>query len=225
MLTKRFIVLEKAVGETPLQVLEKFRSSRPDLELVPMAYAGRLDPMASGKLLILIGEECKQQDKYFGLDKEYEFEVLFGVSSDTADVLGLITPSSRSHLELDDTEIKTVCKKLVGKVELPYPHFSSKTVQGKPLHVWTLEGRLDEITIPTKQSEIHQLELLEIYKLSKDEIYKSVTEKIETIPPVTDPSKALGNDFRRPLVRESWKNWLNNSSPRQGLGLGITILF
>ena len=53
--------------------------------------------MASGKLLILIGDECKNQKKYFGLDKEYEFEVLFGVESDTGDVLGLISKSKGSN--------------------------------------------------------------------------------------------------------------------------------
>ena len=55
---KKFVTLEKAVGETPLSALERHRGEHPELLGIPMAYAGRLDPMASGKLLVLIGDEC-----------------------------------------------------------------------------------------------------------------------------------------------------------------------
>jgi hypothetical protein len=87
----RYIVLNKAVGETPLSCVEAWREKHPAYAGVSLAYAGRLDPMASGKLLILIGEECKQQERYHDLDKEYTFRVLFGVSSDSGDVLGLVS--------------------------------------------------------------------------------------------------------------------------------------
>ncbi|MFT5036839.1 MAG: tRNA pseudouridine(55) synthase, partial [Candidatus Azotimanducaceae bacterium] len=177
---------------------------------VPLAYAGRLDPMASGKLLVLIGEECKNQKAYHRLDKEYEFEVLLGAQSDTGDVLGLIQTCPQQ--EQSQHKIQSVAKKLIGDIKLPYPHYSSKTVQGKPLHVWTLEGRLDEIEIPTKQSTIYKLDLLEIKEISSTKVYEHVTQKIETIPKVTEVSKALGNDFRRPQVRESWKAFLDSSA-------------
>jgi tRNA pseudouridine(55) synthase len=175
-----------------------------------MAYAGRLDPMASGKLLVLQGEECKVQEKYHNLDKEYEFEVLFGVGSDTADVLGLL--HTKEAKDVSKAAIEKAAQKLIGDIELPYPHFSSKTVQGKPLHVWTLEGRLGEITIPTKRSTIYTLKLLELRCLQAQDVYKYASEKIETIPKVTEESKALGNDFRRDDVRKSWKQFSDSST-------------
>ena len=61
---EKYITLEKAVGETPLSCAEAYRSAHPELEGTPMAYAGRLDPMASGRLLILLGDECKNQANY-----------------------------------------------------------------------------------------------------------------------------------------------------------------
>lgn len=196
-------VVEKHVGETPLQALEHYRSSRPGLEHVPLAYAGRLDPMASGKLLILIGDECKNQRKYHGLDKEYEFEVLLGAQSDTGDVLGIVTACNVPKLR--EADLQCVAGKLVGSLTLPYPHFSSRTVAGKPLHTWTLEKRLGEIEIPTYTATIHALKLIERHGISADELYAHVSKKIETIPKVTDERKALGNDFRRPEVRTTWK--------------------
>jgi len=202
---ERYVILQKEVGQTPLECLEIWRSTQADLENVPLAYAGRLDPMASGSLLILIGEECKKQTEYHNLDKEYEFSVLFGVSSDSGDVLGIA--KEEGPREISEEEIKKEIQKLIGKIELPYPIFSAKTVQGKPLHTWTMEGRLDEIEIPTKKSEIFQLELTNLRTESRKEIIETSLAKIETIPPVTDMRKALGNDFRRPDIRKSWHDF------------------
>ncbi|HEY0964441.1 MAG TPA: hypothetical protein VGE31_01455, partial [Candidatus Paceibacterota bacterium] len=148
---EKYVVLEKAVGETPLDAAEAFRSTRPDLENVPLSYAGRLDPMASGKLLVLIGEECKHQSDYHGLDKEYEFSVLFGIASDTQDVLGRLTPIAAteslrsvrnkdllSGAAVEGATLNNIAQSFIGTLTVPYPLFSAKTVNGKPLHMWTL---------------------------------------------------------------------------------------
>jgi tRNA U55 pseudouridine synthase TruB len=68
------IVIHKHIGETPLEALERFRrmqieketdlDSKRNWQIVPMTYAGRLDPMAEGELLILIGDECRNKEKY-----------------------------------------------------------------------------------------------------------------------------------------------------------------
>lgn len=205
-----YVVLDKKVGETPLSCAEDWRSKNPEFADVPLAYAGRLDPMASGKLLVLIGDECKKQTEYHDLDKTYEFSVLFGIESDTLDVLGRLSTCESNQIEIDT--IASVINDFIGSIELPYPKFSAKTVKGKPLHMWTLEGRLDEIEIPTKESEIYSFEFLNIEKLSRRELVKQALEKVNTIPEVTDPRKALGNDFRRTDVRADWNNILNNDS-------------
>jgi tRNA pseudouridine(55) synthase len=208
---EKYITLEKMVGETPLSCAEAYRAKHPELAGVPMAYAGRLDPMASGKLLVLLGDECKQQEHYHGLDKEYEFSVLFGVGSDTHDVLGrlhtcVVQPAlQKNYLEKISTD-------LLGDIELPYPHFSAKTVQGKPLHMWTLEGKLNDITVPTNHSTIYELELTTLEMRSRAGVCDEARAKIDTIPPVTDLRKALGNDFRRADVRVDWENIKNDHS-------------
>ena len=206
-----YVLLYKAVGQTPLECAELWRQTKPELKDIPLAYAGRLDPMAEGVLLVLIGEECKKQVNYHNLDKEYEFEILFGAHSDSGDVLGIVTETEKKVVSKEEIEI--ILKTLVGPIELPYPIFSAKTVQGKPLHTWTMENRLHEITIPTRKSEIFDLELLNHQTLSRSEIAKIALAKIETIPPVTDIRKALGNDFRRPDVRKAWALFSKTGSP------------
>lgn len=203
---RKYITLQKAVGETPLACLEVYRAQHPELTGMPMAYAGRLDPMASGTLLILVGDECKQQAQYHGLDKEYEFSVLFGLSSDSLDVLGRITDCPFSFTKEEDLgdAIRQATRSLVGAVSLPYPIFSAKTVQGKPLHTWTLEGKLNEIDIPTRESKIYNLEFINIVTIPRRVLVDQALTNINSTPPVTDPRKAIGNDFRRSEVRQDW---------------------
>ncbi len=202
---QRYVVLDKKVGETPLMCAETWRSHQsPEYQNVPLAYAGRLDPMASGKLLVLIGKECKRQADYHGLDKAYEFSVLFGMKSDTADVLGLLSPQP-SAAPVASAALNRIARSLIGAIELPYPHFSSKTVRGKPLHTWTLEGRLDEIDIPTKQSTIYKLKHTGTQTCNTKQLHDQALAKIQSLPPVTDPRKVIGNDFRRTDVCASWQ--------------------
>ncbi len=202
----------KKVGETPLQALERLRALHTIPDSVPLAYAGRLDPMASGLLLILVGDECKVQERYHSLDKEYEIEVLIGASSDTGDILGVVqgsddVPSTRSMNE--------ITKSLEGVITLPYPQYSSKTVHGKPLHTWALEGRLDEITIPEKTSTLYSLKHTRMRTLTSEELLEYVTKKIASLPTVTDPKKALGEDFRREKVLASWHAHVENNTQRK----------
>jgi tRNA pseudouridine(55) synthase len=213
---EKYVVLEKAVGETPLSCAEAWRATRPDLADIPLSYAGRLDPMASGKLLVLIGEECKHQNDYHGLDKEYEFSVIFGISSDTQDVLGRLQTTADTNSTINRTissvELDVITNELIGELTFQYPLFSAKTVKGKPLHMWTLEGRLDEIEIPTRTSTIYELELIKIETKPKQEIIATALQKVNSIPEVTDPRKALGNDFRRKDVRADWQDMATDYS-------------
>ncbi len=209
--------IHKNVGETPLQAIEL---SREDLELassVPMAYAGRLDPMAEGKLLVLTGEKCKSIKKFCGLDKEYKVSIVIGVSSDSHDVLGILRrPTSEIKPTRKDTfteeYLSTALKNFSGPYSWPYPVLSSKTIQGKPLFQWFLEGRLDEIEIPESTGVIYSLKLINIYTIQADELKKRTLEKIHSLSIVTDASKRLGRDFRRHEILDSWNTWYKTSA-------------
>ena len=202
----RYAVIDKKIGETPLQALERYRADSGIAKEVPLAYAGRLDPLASGTLLILIGDECKNQTAYHKLDKVYQFSVLFGVSSDTYDPLGRLAFCHPPPIEI--STLRQICHNLQGTITLPYPPFSAKTVNGKPLHTWALEGRLSEITIPVQTSKVYRLQLKKMRYMTAADIYKDALSRIDSIQKVTDPKKALGADFRRADVCADWEVFL-----------------
>ncbi|MEN9390158.1 MAG: tRNA pseudouridine synthase tRNA pseudouridine55 synthase, partial [Candidatus Parcubacteria bacterium] len=197
---KRSVTIEKRLGETPLQAIERFRADTHLGHDVPLAYAGRLDPMATGKLLILIGDECKVQTTYHSLDKQYEFEVLSGFQSDTHDVLGIAESAQTPSTDA----LRALAQKYTGTITLPYPHFSARTVGGVPLHMHTLSGTLADIDVPTKTSTVYSLQLTKTRTLRGGELLKSILEKINSFPEVTDERKALGRDFRRAEIRARW---------------------
>lgn len=109
------ITIYKKIGETPLEALTRLRESVPEYKEETLSYAGRLDPMAAGVMLVLAGDANKEREKYLNLEKDYSAEILFGISTDTYDTLGLITEVSRTVLDIGEFEGRL--KEKVGEME------------------------------------------------------------------------------------------------------------
>lgn len=200
---KQRIVIEKKVGETPLMALNAWRSKNPDYQTLPASYAGRLDPMASGKLLILVGEKCKKRERYTGLDKEYEIEVVLDLVTDTGDVLGIPAYAERNTI-VDATTLAPILTALRGTHTLPYPAFSSKTVAGKPLFLYALEGTLNTIDIPTHAETIYRIEALQLSCMTRVDLRRRIETLLDCAPKSDEPSKRIGADFRQDMIRSAW---------------------
>ncbi len=210
---KPYVVLDKPVGKTPLAVLTAWKTENPEYEHTPLTYAGRLDPMASGKLLVLIGDECKKRDAYTGLNKEYEVEILFDARTDTGDVLGLpALHDTESKLELQ--ELSAALQKVEGSHTVAYPAFSSKTVDGKPLFMYALEGALDTITIPTHTETVHRIQLLFLRTLSASELQARISKTLSCAPRTDEESKELGANFRQDSIKAEWETLLGINPAR-----------
>ena len=197
--------MNKKVGETPLACLDRLRLEKPELAGEPMTYAGRLDPMADGLLLVLVGEECKHREDFLGLDKEYITEILWGVATDTYDILGkIIDQKTVQEFKIPDLQ------KFVGKHQQKFPPYSSKPVNGKPLHEWAREDRLAEIEIPSKEIEIKSIELLETRQVPVNEIATEITQRLFLIK----------GDFRQNEIKGLWNEYFGSTAT---LGSNLTI--
>jgi tRNA U55 pseudouridine synthase TruB len=200
---KKYVVIDKKVGETPLMALGAWKKENPEYAEVPASYAGRLDPMASGKLLVLLGEECKRQGAYTKLDKEYEIEVLLDVGSDTGDILGLVECALK-ETKVDESVLKSALADERGSYSRAYPAFSSKTVNGKPLFTYALADTLSSIEIPRHDEHLYSVKLLGITKISSEELRTRISESLALVPRTNKPSKVLGRNFRIDDVCASW---------------------
>lgn len=190
---KQIFNIYKPLGKTPLQVVEEFRKWYPEFVNEKIGYAGRLDPMADGVLLLLIGTENKRKKEYEELTKEYTTEILIGVSTDTYDQLGIVTQLSESK-NIDQLLIKHYTKGFIGIHLQPYPPYSSQPVNGRPLFYWARENKLSEIKIPTKKIEIFSAEILDFQKKSLKLIIQQINSNI---------AKVAG-DFRQAKIGQTW---------------------
>lgn len=192
-------VLYKPVGMTPLQIADKLRETQPELAPLKLGYAGRLDPMAEGILLILVGDENKKRALYEELPKHYTFEVLLGITTDSYDVLGIPTLTEIPQpFKLDEEKLQKYLSSLIGKHMQAYPPFSSKPLHGKPLFYWARQRHVTDEELPSKQIEILSAHFLTQRTVSGEEIIREATERIESVQ---------GN-FRQKEIILAWKKLL-----------------
>ncbi len=194
------LLLDKQVSETPLECLERFRGEHPEYVDVKMTYAGRLDPMAGGLLVVLAGDMVHKKEEFLNLSKTYEATIVLGIESDTFDCLGLVwnppLDKGRWHEALRVTEgyVKEIEQELnsfIGTYEQKYPAYSSKTVNGKQLHEITRSG--EEVVLPTHMVTVEDISNIHIRETSIEELVHDVIPKIN----------AVRGDFRQEEIIKS----------------------
>ncbi|MEK6872411.1 MAG: hypothetical protein AABW90_00175 [Nanoarchaeota archaeon] len=226
---KKVINLYKKIGESPLDAINRFREKNIFYKKKKMSYAGRLDPMAEGVLLILVGDETKKINQYLGFDKEYKAGILIGLSTDTGDVLGIaykgellinnyeideeerIKQASKNHKyeesKLQDTnneqelikKLKKRIKELKGRYEQKIPNYSSYRIKGKPMFYYARKGEILEEI--KKVVYIKSIKISSIYKISSKKLLKYVVNKIDKVK----------GDFRQEEIKENWMSLLDNN--------------
>lgn len=184
-------LIDKHRGETPLQATQRLRALHPDLQTVPLTYAGRLDPMATGLLLILAGEECKKKDDYLGLKKTYQATVTLGLNTDSSDLLGI--PMLIRTTPIDEATIYSAVNALKGTLELAIPPYASVMVDGKPSHYWAQLGIKKEQ--PIRTSTIFSIKEIAVNNISLADLVEEAVELTESVH---------GN-FRQSEIADAWK--------------------
>lgn len=195
------ILVYKPLGLTPLQAIERLKRKKPELSDKTLSYAGRLDPMAEGLLLILVGEENKNRREFELLDKEYEFEALLGIKTDSYDMLGI--PKTGKVKQIKTFEVDGFVKKNSQKITQEYPPYSSFRVEGKPLYWWARQGK--KVSIPKREISIRKLEFVGRYKICPQKVLETIIARINLVK----------GDFRQQLILKHWQNLLEEISKKK----------
>jgi len=189
------IILYKPRGVTPYQAIMLLKEKEPGLLRETVSYAGRLDPMAEGLLLLLVGDENKERRQYEKLEKVYEFEAVLGVSSDSYDLLGVAKLHEAASYSA--RQVQSFIESRKGKIVQTYPPYSSVKIQGRPLYWWTRNKK--RVTLPKKEVEILEFEFLKEQEISKGQLGKLVSD---TIPNIV-------GDFRQKEIIDTWESLLH----------------
>jgi len=191
----------KLEGETPLEAIERLREEKKMDADIPLSYAGRLDPMAKGLMPVLVGnEENQHRTQYLRLDKQYRFDVLFGVQTDTFDVLGLITEIA-ANCRVPEGQLSAVATAFAGKQTMKYPPYSAKTVDGEPLWKHARKGDVTADMLPEQDIEIYSFDIDTVYTQESAALLEESVTRIQ---------KASG-DFRQKQCIATWKKALTGN--------------
>ncbi len=197
------IIVNKPIGLSPLDAIHIFKQHHPEYAQEVISYAGRLDPMASGLLVLLVGDENKRRHDYEGWKKKYTFTILLGATTDTYDMLGIVQSQPKPLPSLDSQKLHQLLQSYIGKHLQSYPPYSSRTVNGKPLYWWARNNRLGEITIPKKEIEISSLDILSRETISPAALQTMIE---------TNLKKVTGN-FRQTEISAAWKAFFGTNQP------------
>ena len=150
-----WLVIDKAEGIGSTDVVGQTRRL---LNAQKNGHTGTLDPFATGVLPIAFGEATKLIPYVTDGDKEYEFTLCFGKTTDTLDYTGQIVQSG-GRLPKEE-EILNVLPKFIGEISQIPPAYSAIKINGKRAYDLAREGQ--DFVIPERKVRIFELELVEM---------------------------------------------------------------
>lgn len=125
-----------------------------------MGHGGTLDPMATGVLILGVGNGTKSLNTFLECTKSYECVVLFGAATDTYDAVGkIVARKDYSHITKDIVE--KASDQFRGKIMQKPPIFSALKVNGKKMYEYAREGRELPKEIEARPVEVKELEMVE----------------------------------------------------------------
>jgi tRNA pseudouridine55 synthase len=202
-------LIDKPLGATPLQALQVFRNARSIPESVKLAYAGRLDPLASGLLPVLSGGQLSRQEEYWYLSKRYTVAVLLGISTDSYDLLGMpriVNPEAPSR-----NRITASVRGLVGKTDLSVPIYSSHRLEGRPLFAWARASDDGPSVVPVRRMSVSQVDITGIAETDATALLAITVGRVGLVD----------GDFRQDAIRDAWQALLVSGQFFTVIGLDI----
>ena len=161
-----------------------------------VAVCGKLDPMARGLVTVLPNEKTKLMDLYLKTCKEYEFDIVDGISTDSDDVLGFqkVMTNIRHKNIIND-----YMENLYYKKSQQFHHFSAKRLnklgKNKPLWYWFKEGLLNDDEIPSKDVSV-----FDVKKLSESSM--PILQYRDSA--ISDVKKLNSDKFNKENIIKSW---------------------
>lgn len=123
-----------------------------------VGHAGTLDPMATGVLLVCLGQATRVAEYLMVGRKQYRATVELGMTTDTYDAEGEIVHSG-GRTDFERSEIEAALAAFEGRLEQVPPMYSALKQKGTPLYRLARQGKAVER--PARPVEIYTLELLD----------------------------------------------------------------
>ena len=151
------LVIDKPKGPTSHDVVAKVRKA---LGTRAVGHAGTLDPMATGVLVVAVGEATKLVPWLTADDKAYETTIRLGIATDTLDAEGNVVGTAEVP-SLDRAIVEAALAIERARSEQIPPAFSAIRIAGERAHDLARQGKL-EGDLPSRAVAVRSLELLSL---------------------------------------------------------------
>jgi tRNA pseudouridine55 synthase len=123
-----------------------------------VGHAGTLDPMATGVLLVCLGQATRVAEYLMAGRKRYRATIVLGTTTDTYDAEGEITAVG-GRTDYSQEEIETSLAAFVGRSEQVPPLYSALKRDGQPLYKLARQGK--SVELEPRPIEIDEIVLLD----------------------------------------------------------------
>lgn len=138
------LLIDKPQAITSHDVVARVRKA---LRQKSVGHTGTLDPIATGLMILVLGDATKLSDYLIAENKRYRVNARFGVRTDSLDRSGQVLEETPCNL--DESDIRRECEHLEGLFEWPVPLFSATKVGGKKLYEHGRQGT--DVELPIKE--------------------------------------------------------------------------
>lgn len=148
------LLLDKPVGMTSNRALQAAKALYGARKA---GHAGTLDPLASGLLVVLLGEATKFAGPLLDADKEYLATLKLGEWTTTGDAEGEVI--EKKDVRIDERDLGSVLEAFQGEIDQVPPMYSALKRGGVPLY--RLARRGEQVERAPRRVTIRRLELVE----------------------------------------------------------------
>ncbi len=149
------LVVDKPIRLTSHDVVDRVRRK---FKMRRVGHAGTLDPLATGILIVLVGQSTKLFGRFVNMDKAYEAVLRLGMTTDSADINGKVTRTA-SYAHVGREQIEKIFKDMTGEIEQVPPMYSAVKIQGQRLYKLARKGI--EVKRAPRRVRIHSLRVLD----------------------------------------------------------------
>src|SRR5262245_30069674 len=146
------LLLDKPAGPSSNTVLQRAKRL---LGATRAGHTGTLDPLASGLLVIAVGEATKFSGGLLAADKAYRARLALGVRTATGDAEGSVV--SRSPVAVTEEELRAALGRFRGEIDQVPPMYSAIKHEGRPLYAYARRG--EQVPRAPRRVAIRRLEL------------------------------------------------------------------
>lgn len=154
MTAQGILSVDKPAGSTSFQIVALARRLS---GVKKVGHAGTLDPIATGVLLVCLGQAVRVSEFLMELPKTYRGTVRLGVATDTYDITG--RPAFEGDLEMVDEEgVRAALRTLECQEQQVPPSYSAVKVGGTPAYRLARAGRT--VRLRPRKVRIDRIDLI-----------------------------------------------------------------